>query len=315
MPFGYAELIRVAAWFKGEVRFHRSWRDDHGRSDGRGRPARANASRGGATNLMLAAPGPDTMDSVPRRVRGVRTMVADPDFSHDPMTKAGPGRRWSGTRRTLLVLFILSALHMLGTGSPIPLWHIERLENPVAVTTIDSDALVLADGRRVRLPFITKIPKDDPAFARVLSHGVEVGDQGEVFGLIDPPRMCGNDPVVFYRKRIDLSEFAGLLDPDGIDDTIVLPEEIQEYKENYYSRSRDRRGMPLSIMLRVPILRRIYESARYRLEKERLDSSGHQSQGREVSRELLDGRTSALVESVATLSTILARRPNDPTGL
>jgi hypothetical protein len=45
MPFGYAELIRVAAWFKGEARFHRSWRDDHGRLDGRGRPARADASR------------------------------------------------------------------------------------------------------------------------------------------------------------------------------------------------------------------------------------------------------------------------------
>ncbi len=42
MPFGYAELIRVAAWFKGEARFHRPW---HGGSDGRGRPSSANAFR------------------------------------------------------------------------------------------------------------------------------------------------------------------------------------------------------------------------------------------------------------------------------
>jgi hypothetical protein len=212
-------------------------------------------------------------------------MVVDTDFSQVPMRKAGSGRRWWGIKRAVLALLILSGFHMLGTGSPIPLWHIERLKNPVAVAAVENDSLVLADGRRAPLPFIKKLPKDDPLFARVLSQGVEVGDRGEVFGLVEPARMCGNDPVVFYRKRIDLSELAGVLDPDGIDDAIVLPADIQEYKENHYSRTRDRRGMPFDIMAQARRLGRIYESARDRLETERSDAATHRTQGREVSRE------------------------------
>ena len=44
MPFGHAELIRVAAWLKGVVRFHRTWPDGHGRYDERGCRAWTNAS-------------------------------------------------------------------------------------------------------------------------------------------------------------------------------------------------------------------------------------------------------------------------------
>jgi hypothetical protein len=188
-------------------------------------------------------------------------MVVDPYFSSRPMTKATPRRRWRWLGRIVLFpLLILSGCHTLLTGLPIPLWHIERLRDPVAVTVIGDGALVLADGRRVRLPYITKLPQDDPAFAQALRHGVEVDDDGRVFGLIDPPRMCGNDPVVFTRQRIDLSELAGVLDPDGIDDSMESPEEIQNLKENSSS-SRDRRGMPFDIMGRARRMRLIYESA------------------------------------------------------
>jgi hypothetical protein len=225
------------------------------------------------------------MDPEPNGAGESGQMVVDTDFSHVPMKQAGSGRRWRGIKPIVLAPLILSGLHMLGTGSPIPLWHIERLKNPVAVASVENDALVLADGRRVPLPFIKKLPKDDPLFARVLSHGVEVGDRGEVIGLIDPRRMCGNDPVVFYRKRIDLSELAGVLDPDGIDDAIVLPALIQDYKESHYSRSRVDYGMPYNVMGQAWQLRRIFESARDRLEAERSDAADQRTQGREVSRE------------------------------
>ena len=33
MPFGHPELIRVAAWLKGVVRFHRPWPEIDGRSE------------------------------------------------------------------------------------------------------------------------------------------------------------------------------------------------------------------------------------------------------------------------------------------
>jgi hypothetical protein len=44
LPFGHAELIRVAAWFKGVVRFHHSRPDDRGRYDGRSHQAWIDAS-------------------------------------------------------------------------------------------------------------------------------------------------------------------------------------------------------------------------------------------------------------------------------
>lgn len=200
------------------------------------------------TSTLIEAPNPGRMDAESSGIWGLRFMVADPYFSLEPMAKPVPTRRRRWLGRILLIPFLtLSGCHMLLTGSPIPLWHIERLHSPVAVTAIEREALVLADGRRVQLPFIKRLPKDNPVLVRVLGHGVEVGEGGQVFGLIDPPRMCGNDPVVFYRQRIDLSELAGLLDFDSIDDSIVTPEVIQDLKDKY-AWSPDRHGMPFNVM-------------------------------------------------------------------
>jgi hypothetical protein len=59
--------------------------------------------------------------------------------------------------------------------------------------------------------------------------------------------------------RINLSELAGVLDPDGIDDAVVHPELIKDFKQNYYNRSRDRRGMPPLLSLMVGRVREIYK--------------------------------------------------------
>ena len=186
-------------------------------------------------------------------------MVFDPEFTDVGKTKTVPGcRRWRLRWAIVCPLLALSGCHMLLTGSPVPLWHIERLDHPVPVGAVGEDALVLADGRRVRLPFIKRLPKDDRVFARALGHGVEVGQAGEVFGLIEPPRICGNDPVVFYRERINLSQLAGFLDPDGIDDSIVHPIAIQSLKENCIQTDY-RHGMPFNIMGQVRRVRQVFE--------------------------------------------------------
>jgi hypothetical protein len=182
-------------------------------------------------------------------------MDLDPEFTDATGKKSIPRPR----RRLRWVIYSLLALagcHFLLTGSPIPLWHIERLNHPVAVRSIGEDSLALQDGRQIRLPFIKKLPKADPCFTRAVTHGVEIADGGEVFGLIDPIRMCGNDPNIFYRVRINLSDLAGSLDPDGIDDAVVHPELIKEFKENSYSRTRDRRGMPFDVSSMASKLRR-----------------------------------------------------------
>jgi hypothetical protein len=104
------------------------------------------------------------------------------------------------------------------------------------------------------------LPKSDPVFAKALEHGVEVDESGEVYGLIDPPRMCGNDPVVYYRERVNLSELAGLLNPDGMDDSIVPPEEIQTLKVSTHPLYLHR-GLPYNIMGQLRRVRTIYEIA------------------------------------------------------
>jgi len=121
----------------------------------------------------------------------------------------------------------LFALHTLMTGSPIPLWHIERLVQPVAVVEVKSDKLALEDGREIKLPLMLSLPQDNTLFLAALRDGVEVRDDGEVFGLLWVNRSCGNDPCVWRKYRINLSELAAALEPNGIDSSVVHPEAIR----------------------------------------------------------------------------------------
>jgi len=149
---------------------------------------------------------------------------------------------------------------MLLTGSPVPLWSTDSLDHPVVVKELTDKTLILADGRNLSLPFIKRLPKSDPIFLRVLKHGVEVGQNGEVVGLITVYPYCGNDPYAWQTRRINLSDLAGLIDPDGIDDSIVHPDEIKFLKENE-TRVLDRHGLPYLVMSKAYKMRRIYESA------------------------------------------------------
>jgi hypothetical protein len=195
-------------------------------------------------------------------------MVIDPDFSDIGKDKSKTRTAWSWLRSLIVYpLLGLSGCHMLLTGSPVPLWYTEHLDHPVRVEALTDKSLVLADGRSVSLPFIKRLPKSDPVFPKALKHGVEVGQDGEVFGLITTYRFCGNDPYVWYTKRINLSDLAGYMDPDGIEDSIVPPEEIRFLKESE-SRSLDRHGLPFMLMSKARRMRSIYEAAKSRVEEQ-----------------------------------------------
>ncbi len=139
-------------------------------------------------------------------------------------------RRVTGSmffRHSAIVLVLLyCGFNLLLTGFPFPIYHIERLHSPVAVQQVNKDTLQLADGRRVPLPLIKEIPADDAVFTTALQHGVEVTDGGVVFGLVEWPRFCGNDPVIYNLRRIDLTELAAALHPAGIDDGVIPAAEI-----------------------------------------------------------------------------------------
>jgi hypothetical protein len=156
---------------------------------------------------------------------------------------------------------------MLMTGSPVPLWYTERLDHQVVVKEVTDKTLVLADGRIVSLPFITRLPRNDPVFLAALKHGVEVGQDGEVVGLIRDYRTCGNDPFVWRDRRINLSDLAGFMDPDGIDDSIVDPDDIQFIKENE-NRSLDHHRLPFLLLSKAGKMRFIYEASKSRVEEQ-----------------------------------------------
>jgi hypothetical protein len=196
-------------------------------------------------------------------------MIADTEFSDIGKNKSNPSTVWRWARWLLVYPLVgLAGCHMLLTGSPIPLWYTERLDHPVVVKEVTDTSLVLADGRSVPLPFIKRLPKNDPVFLKALKHGVEVKQDGEVIGILKVGRMCANgDPFVWVGRRINLSDLAGFMDPDGIDDSIVLPEEIKSLKENE-SRSLDRHGVPYMVLHKTHRLRQIYEAAKSRVEQE-----------------------------------------------
>jgi hypothetical protein len=193
-------------------------------------------------------------------------MYADPDFSDIGKDKSKPRKVWPWARWLLVYpLLGFAGCHMLTTGSPIPLWYTERLDRPVSVRELTETSLVLADGRSVTLPFIKRLPVNDPVFLKALRHGVEVGQDGEVVGLLTVYPICGNDPYHWYTKRIDLSDLAGFVDPDGIDDSIVPAEAITDLKENE-GRALDSHGLPFFVMGKAHKMRLIYEAAKSRVE-------------------------------------------------
>jgi hypothetical protein len=194
-------------------------------------------------------------------------MITDPEFSDIRKDKSKPSTAWRWARWLLVYpLLGLSGCHMLLTGSPVPLWYTEPLDHPVLVKEVTEKTLVLADGRSISLPFIKRLPKNDPVFLKALKHGVEVGQDGEVVGLLTVYPNRGNDPHHWYTKRINLSDLAGLMDVDGIDDSIVPPDAIKLLKENE-SRSLDRHGLPFDVMGRIRNVRSIYRAVKGTIEQ------------------------------------------------
>lgn len=136
-------------------------------------------------------------------------------------------------RLVLYPLLVVAGLHTLMTGSPVPFWHIEVLNQPTAIQRIEKDQLVLADGSTVRIPLINDLPTESPLFLAAVQNGVEINESGEVFGLLWADRICGNDPCVWRRLRVNLSELCGALNPDGIDNSRIHPEVIAFLAEHH----------------------------------------------------------------------------------
>ena len=113
------------------------------------------------------------------------------------------------------------------------MWSAERLEHPVAVRAVDARGLTLADGRRVALRFLKRVPGDDPVLRSAVSQGVEVDGRGGIIGLLTFRPICGLELEAYHMKRVDLSEVAAAIDPDCVDDAVVPAEVIETHRPGF----------------------------------------------------------------------------------
>lgn len=171
--------------------------------------------------------------------------------------------RWKWLRWLLVYpLLIVGGCHTLMTGSPIPLWHLEKLDAPITVSATTEDHLVLQDGRTISLPFIKTIPHDNPLFKAAIANGIEITGDGEAYGLMWTDRFCGNDPVAWRRLRVNLSNLAGVLRPEGIDPAAVDTETISQLEKNARSgpnSSHDRGHLSMWDAVKMRTLREAFD--------------------------------------------------------
>jgi hypothetical protein len=124
-------------------------------------------------------------------------------------------------RRKVIPLLLLSAVALVVaaawaywsqiefyrlTGRFYPIRKVDRLAQPVGVTSWTETELLLADGRTAKLLGIRKLPPKSEALSEATRRGVELAPGGRVYGLVRIHHWCGNDPVRDHIARVDVSE-------------------------------------------------------------------------------------------------------------
>ena len=82
---------------------------------------------------------------------------------------------------------------------------IEKLSFPVAVLGWDKTGLILADGKHIQLPDFSKLPTNSIGLSEATREGVEIADDGRIYGLVRVNRNCNRDPVRKHVAKVDLS--------------------------------------------------------------------------------------------------------------
>jgi hypothetical protein len=92
------------------------------------------------------------------------------------------------------------------TGRFTPIHKIESLHASVAIKGWTPDGLSLSDGRMVPLSAVHALPSISPALSEMTKRGVEIAQDGRVYGLVRVHHWCGNDPVREHIARVDISD-------------------------------------------------------------------------------------------------------------
>jgi len=141
--------------------------------------------------------------------------------------------RYAWIMGSLILLAVLVAAncshinHFLLTGHFLPIDIIESLNNPVQVEAWTAAGLGSVDGRTIPLPGVTRLPETSDALAEAKKRGIEVAENGRVYGLVRVHHWCGNDPVREHLARIDIADLLRFLG----EGEYAVPSEAEKYRD------------------------------------------------------------------------------------
>jgi len=111
-----------------------------------------------------------------------------------------------------------SALHLVLTGRPFPKRIVEQLNNPLQVSKITAAGFVTTEGEVIKVNYVSELPTNSTIVRAAVKGGVEIGDDGQIYGLLKIHHWCGNDPVRHHIARVNLSDLilatGGIPDPE-----------------------------------------------------------------------------------------------------
>jgi len=90
--------------------------------------------------------------------------------------------------------------------------RVDKLTNPMPTKGWVERGIVLADDRVVQLPGFRRLPGCSAALSEATRAGIEVGQDGRIYGLVRVWHWCGNDRVRRHIARVDLSRMLLFLD-------------------------------------------------------------------------------------------------------
>lgn len=85
--------------------------------------------------------------------------------------------------------------------------QVETLQPKMIVRSWNGTGLLLEDGRRVLPKGMTTLPIRSDALTAITKRGVQVDADGQVFGLLSLFHTCGNDPVGYDLRKINVAHF------------------------------------------------------------------------------------------------------------
>ena len=107
-----------------------------------------------------------------------------------------------------LGVIVFSALWLMGLkilGSPKPIYIRDTLSSPIGVLSWDQDGLMLVSGQRIQLPEYSKLPIESVALSDAVKYGVEITNEGRIFGLVTIDYLHDFNQIKLHLERIDLT--------------------------------------------------------------------------------------------------------------